>query len=157
MRQMTAPRNQFEGATLHEPRPSRHIARYRYLGEGELTRLCDEWDESERARQHWAREGERVDADIAARQAAAEQAGKERDDAITNDQFRRRYLAGGGDPSAFERNLPGLREEHARRCALGLAEPLNSVSVLKEQLRQARLGRNLGAAPHPTTTATDDA
>jgi len=147
---MTQPRNQFEGTTSYEPRPSRHIARYRYLGEGELTQLCDEWDESEFSRQYWAREGERIDADIEARKDAAEKAQKEREDAVINDQFRRRYLAAGGDPAAFEKVLPELRGEHARRCALGLSEPVNSTTVLKEQLRASRAGR-LGSPDAPLT------
>jgi len=143
--------------TAHEPRPSRHIARYRYIGEGELTRMCDEWDESELSRQYWAREGARVDADIAARKDAAEKARRDQEDATVNGVFRDRYLAAGGDLAAFEKDLPELRREHARRVALGIDRPLNSVAVLREQLRQARAGMNLGAAPDPATAGTNDA
>jgi len=118
---------------------------------GALILAQDQWDTAEAARQHWAREGERVDRDIAARQAAEEKARKERDDAVINDEFRRRYLSAGGDPSAFEKDLPDIRREHAKRVALGLDQPLNSMAVLREQLRTARVRMNFGAAPDPAT------
>ncbi len=61
MNPLLQPINQFEGRTEHDPRPSRHLAQYRYLDEGQLTRLCDEWDESENLRRHWATEGAKVE------------------------------------------------------------------------------------------------
>ncbi len=158
MNRLTQPINRFEGTTSHEPRPSRHIARYRYLGEGELTRLCDEWDESELSRQYWAREGARVDADIAARKAADARAQKEREDELLDGELKRRYLSGGGTESGFVSERGQLRRDFARKVALGEAQPLmSSVEQLKQQLKAARLGRNLSAAPDPRTTATDDA
>lgn len=131
----------------HEPRPDRRIKEWRYVDEGSLIRAQDEWDAAEQARQHWEREGARVDADIAARAAAAEKAAKEREDATINNVLRDRYLSAGGDAATFDKDLPELRREHAKRVALGLDQPLNSIAILKEQMKATR--RNVGAVPDP--------
>jgi hypothetical protein len=151
MNRLTAPINRFEGMTTHEPRPSRQATEWRYLDEGSLVLAQDQWDTAEQVRQHWQREGERVDRDIAARAAAQAKAEKERSDAVINNVFRDRYLAAGGDLATFEKDLPELRREHAKRVALGLDQPTNSLDVLKEQLRTARARMNFGAAPDPAT------
>ncbi len=155
MNQLTRPMNQFEGLTSHEPRPDRRLKEYRYADEGSFLLARDQWDAAERAREHLEVEGRRVDKDIAERAAAQAKAETERSDAVVNDELRRRYLSAGGDPARFDKELPELRHDHARRVALGIDRPLNSVAVLKDQLRQARSGMNLASAPHPT--ATDDA
>jgi hypothetical protein len=86
---------------------------------------------------------------MAANAEAEAKAAKAREDEVIETVFRGRYLSAGGDPSAFERDLPELKREHAKRVALGLDQPLNSLAVLKEQLRAARAGRNIGSAPDP--------
>ncbi len=142
------PINQFEGRTEHDARPSRHLAQYRYLDEGELTRLCDEWDESEALRRHWAVEGARVERAMAERKAAEEKAKQEREDAVIDDELRRRYLSGGGSESGFISERTQLRREFARKVALGEAQPImGGIDQLKQELRQLR-GHRL-AVPDP--------
>jgi len=149
MNRLTQKINRFDGTTHYEPRPSRQMKQYRYVDSGALILAQDQWDTAEQVRQHWAAEGERVDRDIAQRKAAEERAKRDRDNDVVNITLRSRYVSAGGDPATFEQDLPRLRREHAERCALGLDQPLNSTTALKEQLRAARAGRNLGAAPDP--------
>jgi hypothetical protein len=131
--------NRFEGRTEHDARPSRHLAQYRYLDEGELTRLCDEWDESEALRRHWAVEGAKVERAMAERKAAEEKAKQERADHVVDSELRRRYLAGGGSESGFIVDRPKLRSELARKVALGEAQPIaSSLEQTKEELRRMR-------------------
>ncbi len=133
------PINRFEGRTEHDPRPSRHLAQYRYLDEGELTRLCDQWDESEALRRHWAVEGARVERAMRERKAAEEKAKSDRDDAVIDSELQRRYLAGGGSESSFIVNRARIREEFATLVATGQAEPIApSIDQIKNELRRMR-------------------
>jgi len=149
---LTQPINRFEGMTAHEPRPNRQLKQWRYIDEGQLVRAQDDWDASEQARQHWAAEGNRIDREIAERHAAEEKAQKDRDDAVIETVFRDRYLAAGGDLATFEQDLPDLKREHAKRVALGLDEPVNSMAVLKRELKALR--GTIGAAPEPERVAS---
>jgi hypothetical protein len=142
MNHLLQPTNQFEGMTAHEPRPSRQLKQWRYSDEGSLIRAQDRWDASEQARQHWEKEGARVDRDIAARQAAEEKAAKERSDAIFDGELRRRFVAGGGTLEQFEGQRASLRLDYARKAALGEVESLDPVEITKRELRAIR--RNIG-------------
>jgi hypothetical protein len=109
------------------------------LDEGELTRLCDQWDESEALRRKWAVEGARVERAINERKAAEETAKREREDAIIDGELQRRYLAGGGSEEAFIVNRAKIRSEFATAVAIGAAQPImGSVDQLKQELRRMR-------------------
>ena len=142
MNRLTQPRNQFEGLTERQPRPNRQLKEWRYADEGSLVRSQDEWDESERARQHLEVDGRRIDRDIAERAAAAEKAAKERSDAIFDGELRRRFVAGGGTLEQFEGQRASLRLDYARKAALGEVESLDPVEITKRELRAIR--RNIG-------------
>jgi hypothetical protein len=139
--------NPYRNRTTFTERPARNNSAWRYVDEGELVRNQDLWDEAETTRRWIESEQKIIDARMTANAEAEVTAAKAREDAVVNEQFRRRYLSGGGDPIAFERDLPELRREHARRCALGLAEPVNGLDVLKRELKALR-GHRL-AAPDP--------
>jgi hypothetical protein len=139
MNPLLQPINRFEGRTEHDPRPSRQLAQYRYLDEGELTRLCDEWDESENLRRHWAVEGARVERAMNERKAAEEKAKREREDALLDDELKRRYLSGGGTEAGFIVNRQKIRSEFAMQVAIGAAQPvMGSVDQLKAELKALR-------------------
>ncbi len=143
------PINRFEGRTEHDSRPSRHLAQYRYLDEGELTRLCDEWDESEALRRHWAVEGAKVERAMHERKAAEEKAKQDREDAVIDDELKRRYLSGGGSESSFIVNRAKIRSDFALEVAVGRAEPIaTSLEQTKNELRALKASRNLGS-PDP--------
>jgi hypothetical protein len=136
--------NRFRNQTTFVPRPSRTDPKWRYANEGELLRAMDEWDQAEASRQ-W------VDAQVATLAANAKKradeearATKAREDSVVETVFRERYLSAGGDPVAFERDLPELRREHAKRVALGLDQPINSLDTLKRELKALR-GHRLAA------------
>ncbi len=141
--------NPFRNKTTFVPRPARNDLKWRYAGEGELLLAMDEWDQAEASRQWVDAQVAQLAADGKRRSDAEAKAEKERSDAVVATVFRDRYLSAGGDPIAFEKDLPELKREHAKRCALGLDQPINSLDVLKRELRAARAGRNLGAPPDP--------
>ncbi len=141
--------NPFRNKTTFVPRPARNDPKWRYAAEGELLLAMDEWDTAEASRQWVDGQVATLAADGKRRADEAERAAKMREDAVVETVFRERYLSAGGDEVMFERDLPELRREHAKRVALGLDKPINSMAVLKEQLRAIRAGRNLGAAPEP--------
>ncbi len=146
MNPLLQPINQFEGRTEHDPRPSRHLAQYRYLDEGQLTRLCDQWDESEALRRHWAVEGARVERAMAERKGAEEKAKSAREDQVVDDELRRRYLAGGGSESSFIVERQQLRRDFARKVALGEASPIApNIERIKAELKALR-GNRLAAS-----------
>ncbi len=142
------PINRFEGRTEHDPRPSRQLAQYRYCDEGQLCRLCDEWDESEALRRHWAIEGAKVSRAMNERKAAEERVKKEREDAAIDHELKRRYLSGGGTDAGFIVNRAKIRSDFATAVAIGATQPImGSVDQLKQELRQLR-GHRL-AVPDP--------
>jgi hypothetical protein len=141
--------NPYLRQTEWKARPSRTDPAWRYRPEGELLAAVDQWDLAEHHRREVDTNVAQLAVDGKKRADAEAKAAKTREDAIVETVFRDRYLSAGGNPTDFERDLPELRREHAKRVALGLDQPINSMAVLKEQLRAARAGRNLGAAPEP--------
>ncbi len=137
--------NPYRNQTAFTARPARTDPAWRYRSEPELLRAQDQWDEAETTRRWIESEQKVIDQRIAANEAAAAKAEREREDKVINTELERRYLSAGGDVAEFEQDLPGLRRSHAKRVALGLDQPLNSLELLKDQLRAARAGRNLGA------------
>ncbi len=139
----------YRNQTHFVPRPSRQDPKWRYSAEPDLLFHQDAWDTAEESRKWVDTQVAQLTADGKRRADEAEKAKKAREDEVVATVFKDRYLAAGGDPIAFDKDLPELRREHARRVALGLDQPINSMAVLKEQLRVIRAGRNLGAAPDP--------
>ncbi len=129
-------------------RPARNDPKWRYVGEGELVRNQDLWDQAEQHRRQVDTNVAALAADGKRRSDEAEKARQEREDAILDDELKRRYLSGGGTESGFIVNRSRIRAEFATAVAIGQAEPLTpTIDQIKAELRQLR-GHRL-AAPDP--------
>ncbi len=142
--------NPYLRQTEWKARPSRQDPAWRYRPEHELLLAVDQWDLAEAHRRQVDTNVAALAADAKKRADEAEKAQRAREDAVIDDELRRRYIAGGGTESGFIVDRPKLRNDFARKVALGEAEPLTpTIEKIKEELRQLRGHRLAMPDPRP--------
>jgi hypothetical protein len=125
--------------TQWKSRPARSDPAWRSRLEHELIAAQDQWDSAE----HYRREVDRNVAELTAaaklRTDAEEKAQRERADAVTDDELKRRYLSGGGTESGFVVNHSKIRADFAMQVAIGAAQPITpTIEQTKAELKALR-------------------